>query len=55
MFNLLEAGAGSWVIISFKLQKVISYNFMKAQVRAFCETTTQCLLGVTGIKVWMAL
>lgn len=48
MFKLLEAGAGSWVITSFKLQKVISYNFMKAQVRAFCETTTQCLLGVRG-------
>lgn len=48
MFKLLDAGAGSWVITSFKLQKVISYNFMKAQVRSFCETTTQCLLGVSG-------
>lgn len=49
MFKLLEAGAESWVITSFKLQKVISYNFMKAQVSAFCETTIQCLLGVRGM------
>lgn len=49
MFNLLEAGARSWVITSFKLQKVISTSW-----RLKLEPSVKLLLNVClGSGGWL--